>query len=157
MIKTMIAVLALTLSSRSASADESNRIEGARKSTAYWKSMFRACSGRNGQTAWYGVSYSSSGGGSIMMILELEPQLNTAALSQVERLNGIEFKATASLSAGQIRWWIAEKKAWRDWEIGEILSPIVFVKKRGIWSQGREFEIKPLAACSQVPPMDDDH
>ena len=154
LIKTPIAVLALAMQCHLAVAAEPNLIEGARRTSAYWNSVFRECGGPGGQKAWYGVSHDGSIAGSILMILDLEPQFKTEAISPVERLNGMEFRATTSLSPGQFRWWIAGTKVWRDWQIDEILGSIVFTKKGGVWSQSREFGIKPLENCSQVPHLD---
>jgi hypothetical protein len=82
-------------------------------------------------------------------------QFKIEELSQEQRLNGFEFKATAPVQPGPFRWWIAEDKAWRDWQVGEIAPPVILIKKKGVWSHemapNRYESRKPLTTCSQIP------
>jgi len=93
------------------------------------------------------------------MVPELHIQFKTEELTEQERLNGFEFKATTSLASGPFRWWMMPNKAWRDWQVGEIRPPRILIKKKGVWSDEapptRFDGGKPLATCSEVPPMED--
>jgi hypothetical protein len=95
------------------------------------------------------------------MVPELRIQFKTEDLSEEQRLNGFEFKATTSVDPGPFRWWILPNKAWRDWQVGEIAPPRILIKKKGVWTdeapQGRYNNGKPLASCSDIPAMEDRH
>ena len=90
---------------------------------------------------------------------DLRIQFKTEELSEQDRLNGVEFKATTSLEPGAFRWWSVPNKAWRDWQVGEIAPARILIKKKGVWSDEavpNRFESrKALTNCSEVPPMDD--
>jgi len=93
------------------------------------------------------------------MVPVLKIRFQTEDLSQVEILNGYEFEATTSLEQGAFRWWISGQKTWRDWQVGEVASPVIIVKKNGVWSiqatQGRIlFDLKAISTCSEVPRME---
>lgn len=94
------------------------------------------------------------------MVRELRINFRTAELSQEQRLNGFEFKATTTIDPGPYRWWVAPNKAWRDWEVGDSTPGRIFIKKKGVWSvepaPGRTSPgIRRLTACSDVPAMED--
>ena len=159
-MKRCLALVALILSGFTAFGEEPDLLEGVRRAIAYWHSLFRQCGnnqGRGGPS--YAVDPSGSNAGSIQMVPELRIQFKTEEVSQEQRLNGFEFKATTSVEPGPFRWWIAPNKAWRDWQVGEIAPPRILIKKKGVWSdeaapnrwEGR----KPLTTCSEVPSMED--
>ncbi|HTS65609.1 MAG TPA: hypothetical protein VMH28_26485 [Candidatus Acidoferrales bacterium] len=93
------------------------------------------------------------------MVRELRVQFRTDQLSEQERLNGVEFKATTGVEGGPYRLRYAPKKAWGDWAVGvamQAMNARVLIKKKGAWSdEGDRLDLKPLDACSQVPPMED--
>jgi hypothetical protein len=95
------------------------------------------------------------------MVPELRIQFKTEELTEQDRLNGVEFKATTSVASGPFRFWIIPNKAWRDWQVGEIRPPRILIKKKGVWfnePSPNRFEFmygKPLTNCSEVPPMED--
>jgi len=160
-VKRLLAVFVLMLSGITAFGAEADLVEGARQAIAYWDAIFSRCGGSEGQgRAWYAVNPNGSGAGSIQMVPELKIHFRTGRLSQEERLNGFEFKATISPEAGPFRWWIVENKAWRDWQVGEISPPVILIKKKGVWSTevapGRYEDRKALGACSQIPPMEEE-
>ncbi len=167
-MKRLVAVFALTLSGFSAFSDEPDLVGGARRAAAYWNSRYGRCSGNAAQGgAWYGVVADEPGctncakPGSIQMVPELKIRFRTEELTQEERLNGFEFKATTSLEPGAFRWWSAENRAWGDWQVGEIAAGEVFIRKRGVWSNVvvsgmAEQNLKALTTCSQIPPMNDE-
>jgi hypothetical protein len=163
-MKRLVAVFALTLSGFSAFSDEPDLVGGARRAAAYWNSRYGRCSGNAAQGgAWYGVVADEPGctncakPGSIQMVPDFRIRFRTEELSQEERLNGFEFKATTGLEPGPFRWWIAQNKAWRDWQVGEIAPPVILTQKHGVWStkaaEGMvEPNLKALGNCSQIPP-----
>jgi hypothetical protein len=89
------------------------------------------------------------------MIRELRIQFQTVVLSQEQKLNGYEFMAYSNLEPGPFRWWRPSDQAWRDWQVGEVAPSLLLRKKKGVWSQEPRGERKALAACSEVPPMED--
>jgi hypothetical protein len=157
-VKRSITVLAFMFFGLTAFADEPDLVEAAKRATAYWNTLFGRCSNQSQRLVWYAGIFTGSGAGSIQMVPELRIQFKTEDLSEVERLNGFEFKVMSSLEPGPFRWWIPQNKAWRDWQVGEIAVPIVLIKKKGIWSQeipnGRTVdERKAITICSQIPSM----
>jgi hypothetical protein len=158
-VKRLLTLVALTLSALTAFGEEPDLVEGAKRAIVYWHSLFLQCGSNQGQRGgWYAVS-PNAGGLWIQMVPELRIQFKTEELSQEERLNGFEFKATTSLEPSPFRWWIAPNKTWRDWQIGEVAPPLILIKRKGIWSAefppNRNEDRKPLASCSEVPSMED--
>ena len=149
-----IAVVVLSLYGSTAFGDEPDLVEAARRAMAYWNSRFSHCTGERGN-GWYATSINVPG--AIQMARELKIQFKTEEISQVERLNGTEFKATSSLEPGVFRWWIPETRTWRDWQVGDIAPPLVLLKKKGVWfvkaDPGRSDDGKAYASCSEIPPM----
>jgi len=161
-MKRLLVVLALILSESIAFGQEPVLVEGAKQAIAFWHSLFLQCSSSQGEGGpWYAMTPTSAiaEAGSIQMVPELHIQFKTEELSQEQRLNGFEFKATTSLEPGPFRWWIASRKAWRDWQVGEIAPPRVLIKRKGVWSDeappNRFENRKPLSMCSEVPSMED--
>jgi len=139
--------------------EEPDLVEGARWAVTHWRSLFRQCADSHGRLAWYATRY-GPGPQSILMVSELRIQFQTEPLSEEERLNGVEFKATTGLEAVPIRWWNASNRAWGDWEVsvgqGMNAQATAAIRKKGVWSDHRYiFQYKPLESCSQVPPMED--
>jgi hypothetical protein len=161
-MKRLLALLALILSGLSAFSDEPDLVEGAKRAAAFWYSQYSRCSlGPSQSGAWYGVSQEKVGAGSIQMVSELRIQFKTEELSQEEKLNGFEFKARTSIEPAVFRWWIAPNKAWRDWQVGEMSPPIILIRRRGTWSTEAADhrtlpDLKAVATCSQIPPMNDE-
>jgi hypothetical protein len=154
-MKRLLPIVVLVLSASTAFGEDPDLVEGARRAIAYWHSQYLQCGNNQGQGgAWYAVTSSVPAPGSIQMVPELRIQFKTMELSQEQRLNGIEFMATTSLEPGPFRWWFAPNKAWQDWQVGDIAPPRTIIKKKGVWSQDSSNR-KPLAACSEIPPMDD--
>jgi hypothetical protein len=156
----LLPLVALILSASTAFGQDPDLVEGARRAIAYWHSLFLQCANNQGQGgAWYAVNPNGPSAGSIQLVRDLRIQFKTEEVSEQERLNGVEFKATTSLDPGPFRWWIVPNKALRDWQVGEISPPRILIKKKGVWSDEappNRFESrKALATCSEVPPMDD--
>jgi len=156
----LLLLVTLILSASTAFGQDPDLVEGARRAIAYWHSLFLQCGDNQGQGgAWYAGIPTGSSAGSIQLVRNLRIQFKTEDVSEQERLNGVEFKATTSLDPGPFRWWIMPKKAWRDWQVGEIAPPRILIKKKGVWSDeaapNRFEDRKALTACSEVPPMDD--
>jgi len=155
----LLVLVGLMLSGSIAFGQEPDLVEGSKRAFAYWHLRFLQCSG--GQAGpWYSIGTSGTEAGSIQMAPELRIQFKTEELSEQERLNGFEFKATTSLDPGPFRWWIASKKAWRDWQVGEIAAARVLIKRQGIWSDEAppnraSDNMKAISKCSDVPPMED--
>ena len=146
----VLAVIALTLFGLTGFGDEPDLVEGAKQATAYCHSTFGSCG-----KAWYAVIPD----GSIQMASELHIHFKTEQLSLEQRLNGFEFKATTSIEPGSFRWWIAQKKAWREWQVGEMAPAVVLIKKKGVWSKEpapsrTQDDRKALTTCSQIPPTE---
>lgn len=158
-MKRFLTVAALILSGFTAFGQEPDLVEGARRAITYWHSLFLHCGGNQDQGgAWYTVNPNGPSAGSIQMVPELRIQFKTEELSEEQRLNGFEFKATTSVDPGAFRWWILPNKAWRDWQVGEITSPRVLIKKKGVWTGPNRFEdTKAPASCSDIPGMEDRH
>jgi hypothetical protein len=159
-MKRLLPIVALILSGSTAFAEDPDLVEGARRAIAYWHSLFLQCGNTQGQgVAWYSQIPAGPTAGSIQMVPALRIQFNTEELTEQERLNGFEFKATTSLASGPFRWWSMPNKTWRDWEVGEIRAPRILIKKKGVWSDeappNRIGGGKPLTTCSEVPPMED--
>jgi hypothetical protein len=155
-IKALLLLLVFAAGGGSASGEEAILVEAAKQVTAYWEARFGRCEGQAGKAgAWYARSADRTGE-SIQMVPELRIQFRTEELSEEEKLNGVELRATSTLSPGAFRWWIPEQKAWRDWQFGEIAPPIVVVRKKGAWSvnvvPGRFHNREALTNCSQIPP-----
>jgi hypothetical protein len=152
-MKKLLVTLGLIASGSIAFGQEPDLVDGAKQAIAYWHSLFLQCSNSQGGT-WYALSPD----GSIQTIPELRIQFRTEELSPEERLNGVELKAVTHLDPGPFRWWIASKKAWRDWQVGEIAPPRVLIKKKGVWSDeappNRHEDRKAISKCSDVPPME---
>src|SRR5262245_349380 len=152
-MKRLLPLIALILSVSTAFSEDPDLVEGARRAIAYWQSQFLQCGSNQGQGgAWYSVDRAA---GSIVMVPELRIQFKTMELNQEQRLNGIAFMAVTTLEPGPFRWWDAPKKAWLDWQVGELAPGRTLIKKKGVWSQEPNPYRKPLASCSEVPPMDD--
>ena len=158
-MKRLLPLVALILSASIAFGEDPDLVEGARRATAYWHSLFLQCGNTQGQSeAWYAVTGSRYQPGSIQMVPELRIQFQTRELSQEQRLNGVEFMASTTLQPGPYRWWIEPKKAWLDWQVGEFAPVSLIIKRKGAWSlqAGQDlYDRKALVTCSEVPPMDD--
>ena len=94
------------------------------------------------------------------MVSELSIHFKTEELSRTERLNGFEFKAVTSVESGPFRWWIPQTKTWREWQVGEFASPVILIKKKGVWSkempEGRNADdLTATTTCSGIPAMED--
>jgi hypothetical protein len=154
-VKVHLLWLAFAAGGESAVAEEAVLVEASKQVTAYWEARFGRCEGQAGKAgAWYARS-ATNAGESIQMVPELRIQFRTEELSQEEKLNGVELRATSNLSSGAFRWWFQEEKAWRDWQVGEIAPPITVIRKKGVWSvttPGRFENRKALTNCSQIPP-----
>src|SRR5881296_962495 len=154
----LLVFVGLILSGSIAFGQEPDLVEGAKRAIAYWHSRFLQCS--SGQAApWYAIEPNGTEAGSIQMAPELHIQFKTEELSEEQRLNGVEFKATISLAPCPFRLWIASKKAWRDWQVVEIAPARVLIKRKGVWSDeappNRFDNLKAISKCSEVPPMED--
>ncbi len=158
MLKICIAVLTLMCSGITAFSAEPDLVEGAKRATAYWNAVFTRC-GNNHATAWYAQVPNGPDSGSIQMLSELRIRFKTEDLSQEQRLNGFEFRATTSLEIAPYRWWNAKNKAWGDWYVDETGSPAIVIKKNGVWSTGVAPNYaesrKALTTCSQIPPVEE--
>lgn len=146
-MKRLLAVLVLTLFGSTAFGDEPDSVEGAKRAIGYWHSRFGSCG-----KAWYAVIPD----GSIQMTPALNIHFKTEELSLEQKLNGFEFKAVTSLQPGPFRWWIAQNKAWRDWQVYEIAPPVILIKKKGIWSPLPNNDRQALTTCSQIPAMEEE-
>jgi|SRR5437016_7822552 len=154
-MKRPLLLVALVFCWSNSFAQEPLLVEGARQAIAYWQSLFLRCGNNQAEAGpWYSVIPT----GSIQMVPELRIQFKTEELSQEERLNGFEFKATISLESAAFRWWDARDKSWRDWKVGEIAVPRTLIKRKGVWSQeippNRNDNRKALATCSEVPSIE---
>jgi hypothetical protein len=159
-VKRLLVVLALAFFGFTAFGDEPDLIEGAKRATAYWNSVFARCGNQGQRMAWYAVIPDGPSAGSIQMVPQLTIHFKTEELSKEQRLNGFVFRATTSVEPGPFRWWISKNRAWREWQVGEIAAPAVLIKKNGIWSQemaaGRTEDRKALTTCSQIQPMEEE-
>ena len=157
-MKRFLPLVALILSASTVFGEDPDLVEGARRAITYWHSLFLQCGSNQGQSgAWYSESAGTGSSGSFVMVPELRIQFKTMELSQEQRLNGIEFMAMTGLEPGSFRWWMAPNKAWRDWQVAKAMNERFIIQKKGVWSEEpsvAEFR-KPLATCSEMPPMDD--
>src|SRR5262245_3035906 len=158
-MKRLLPLVVLILSASTACGEDPDLVEGARRAIAYWHSLFLQCGNTQGQSgAWYSESVGTGSSGSFVMVPELRIEFKTMELSQEQRLNGIEFMAMTGLEAGPFRFWSAPKKAWQDWHVGKVMNDRFMMKKTGVWSfqEPNPFGYrKPLAACSEMPPIED--
>ena len=153
-MKRALLLVALVFCWSNSFAQEPLLVEGARQAIAYWQSLFLRCGNNQAEAGpWYAGS-----NGIIQMVPELRIQFKTEELSQEQRLNGFEFKATTSLESGPSRFWDARKRSWQDWQVGEIAPPRILIKRKGVWSQetppDRWEDRKALATCSEVPSIE---
>ena len=156
-MKRLLPLVALILSASTAFGEDPDLVEGAKRATAYWQSLFLQCGNNQGQSgAWYSESAAP---GSFVMVPELRIEFKTMERSQEQRLNGIEFMAMTGLEPGPFRWWSGPpKKVWLDWQVGKPMNDRFIMKKKGVWSfqePSAPGYRKPIAACSEMPPMDD--
>ncbi len=155
----LVLMLGLIYWSQAPNNTESSIVEGARRADIYWNAQFRKCRAVAGQTdAWFGVGSGNGISGSVLSIPNFSLQFRTDSISQLERLNGLEFRATSSLDPGLFRWWILDTKSWRDWQEGTILPTVIISRKRGVWSidpsPGTYISpLKPPSSCADLPPM----
>lgn len=158
-MKGFLALCAVILSGFAALGQDLDLEEGAQRAIAYWHSVFLQCGSNKGSGPWFAVDPSRPDPGSIQLVPRLRIQFKTEELSEAERLNGFEFKATTSLYPGPFRYWLPSKKVWSDWQVGETASSRIIIKRNGVWSDeapstGYEPR-KRLAACSDAPAMED--
>ena len=154
----LVLMLGLIYSSQAPNNVESSIVEGARRADLFWSAQFRKCSGIAGQPdAWFGVGTGNGAAGWVMMVRDFSLQFRTDSISQLERLNGLEFRATSSLDPGFYRWWNPGTNSWRDWEEGIYPHPIIITKKRGVWSIGPSTgalsDMKQPSSCAELPPL----
>ena len=128
----------------------SDLTEAAQKADEYWRERYTPCVHPKLGEVWYGLP---DGPTTILTVLGAKAHFRTEDLSEVETLNGVQYKATISLHSKAFRLW-KPADGWLDWN-GSIddMRGILLIKRNGTWSTVGGPKEKPdrKLQCSQVP------
>jgi hypothetical protein len=133
----------------------SDLTEAAQKVDAYWAERFTSCVHARFGELWYVPISDDPGGNRIYARLGASAHFRTEELTEIDRVNGVEFKAVSYLLSRAGRSW-APSSGWTDWQPSSEsteVTRIFLVKRNGVWSITGSYQKhhEQKIQCAQVP------